>query len=192
MTCGISTDFSMLSPTKGQVAHVLLTRSPLEPTPLAEDEPSLDLHVLGTPPALTLSQDQTLRPKTGTQGLSGPEPHGLIESFPLFSCQGAGPPIAGARVDHRPGWAYDLYHISPGVNPCPGAPPPSRGRPGGGRPIQTPRSPRRHSHPTKPSTGPSHLPRGGGTPPAGVGDPSRPRSGPARESRRPGSSSSGR
>src|ERR1700730_11993877 len=28
-TCGISTDFSVLSPTRGQVAHVLLTRSPL-------------------------------------------------------------------------------------------------------------------------------------------------------------------
>src|SRR5205807_5248187 len=33
MTCGISTDFSVLSPARGQVAHVLLTRLPLG-TPL--------------------------------------------------------------------------------------------------------------------------------------------------------------
>src|SRR5215472_12108829 len=29
MSCGISTDFSVLSPARGQVAHVLLTRLPL-------------------------------------------------------------------------------------------------------------------------------------------------------------------
>ena len=40
----------------GQVAYVLLTRSPLSRiAPL-----SIDLHVLGTPPAFILSQDQTL------------------------------------------------------------------------------------------------------------------------------------
>jgi hypothetical protein len=41
------------------MTHVLLTRSPLSPEP----KPwfSLDLHVLGAPPAFVLSQDQTLR-----------------------------------------------------------------------------------------------------------------------------------
>ena len=41
-----------------QVAHVLLTRPPLNPFP--KKLHSLDLHVLGTPPAFVLSQDQTL------------------------------------------------------------------------------------------------------------------------------------
>ena len=56
--CGISDSFPSLSPSKGQVAHALLTRSPLSkgPKPLAP----FDLHVLGTPPAFVLSQDQTL------------------------------------------------------------------------------------------------------------------------------------
>jgi hypothetical protein len=38
---------------------VLLTRSPLSPTPKGWF--SLDLHVLSAPPAFVLSQDQTLR-----------------------------------------------------------------------------------------------------------------------------------
>ena len=68
---GISDDFSSLSPCEGQVIHVLLTRSPLTqsftlrarllPQSAHREElnPS-DLHVLGTPPAFILSQDQTL------------------------------------------------------------------------------------------------------------------------------------
>ena len=44
-----------------QVAHVLLTRPPLNPFP--KELHSLDLHVLGTPPAFVLSQDQTLKLK---------------------------------------------------------------------------------------------------------------------------------
>ena len=56
--CGISSRFQLLSPSEGQVAHALLTRSPLGQKPkfLAP----FDLHVLGTPPAFVLSQDQTL------------------------------------------------------------------------------------------------------------------------------------
>ena len=46
----------MLSPSKGQIAHALLTRSPLG---IIANSP-FDLHVLGTPPAFVLSQDQTL------------------------------------------------------------------------------------------------------------------------------------
>src|SRR5260221_12313486 len=55
--CGISTSFPVLSPAEGQVSYVLRTRSPL--TYIAACP--FDLHVLGTPPAFILSQDQTLR-----------------------------------------------------------------------------------------------------------------------------------
>ena len=62
--CGISSRFQLLSPILGQVAHVLLTRSPLS-YPNVHPKTSVkitpfDLHVLGTPPAFVLSQDQTL------------------------------------------------------------------------------------------------------------------------------------
>ena len=55
---GISTPFGMLSPSEGQVAYALLTRSPLG-IPPKQNSP-FDLHVLSTPPAFVLSQDQTL------------------------------------------------------------------------------------------------------------------------------------
>ena len=58
MLCGISSRFQLLSPTERQVSHALLTRSPLSKTP--KDLTPFDLHVLGTPPAFVLSQDQTL------------------------------------------------------------------------------------------------------------------------------------
>src|SRR5215510_14298357 len=57
MLSGISDPFGSLSPTLRQVTHVLLTRLPLY-SPLRAF--AFDLHVLGTPPALILSQDQTL------------------------------------------------------------------------------------------------------------------------------------
>ena len=50
----ISGRFQPLSSSEGQITYVLLTRSPLG---IAA---SFDLHVLGMPPALILSQDQTL------------------------------------------------------------------------------------------------------------------------------------
>ena len=56
---GISPNFLELSQSQGQVAHVLLTRSPLNPPP--KRRTPFDLHVLSTPPAFVLSQDQTLR-----------------------------------------------------------------------------------------------------------------------------------
>ena len=64
VSCGISSCFQLLSPCMGQIAHALLTRPPLEyptfrPKPSARISP-LDLHVLSTPPAFVLSQDQTL------------------------------------------------------------------------------------------------------------------------------------
>ena len=56
---GISHRFRWLSPSEGQVSHVLLTRAPL--STCSKTGFSFDLHVLGTPPAFILSQDQTLR-----------------------------------------------------------------------------------------------------------------------------------
>ena len=55
--CGISEPFGSLFPTRRYVTHVLLTRAPLY---LGLLPFSLDLHVLGTPLAFVLSQDQTL------------------------------------------------------------------------------------------------------------------------------------
>src|SRR5688572_4212434 len=60
-TSGISPSFLGLSRSSRQVTHVLLTRSLL--CPRASPGSSLNLHVLGTPPAFVLSQDQTLRKK---------------------------------------------------------------------------------------------------------------------------------
>src|SRR5688572_15052464 len=60
-TSGISSPFGGLSRSLGQVPHVLRTRSPLR---LHHSRRSgwspFDLHVLSTPPAFVLSQDQTL------------------------------------------------------------------------------------------------------------------------------------
>ena len=64
MLCGISSRFQLLSPSQGQVTHALLTRPPLSFNNFIPKDSfvefSLDLHVLGTPPAFVLSQDQTL------------------------------------------------------------------------------------------------------------------------------------
>ena len=56
---GIRPSFPSLSRSTGQITHVLLTRSPLE-YPASRAFP-FDLHVLSTPPAFVLSQDQTLQ-----------------------------------------------------------------------------------------------------------------------------------
>src|SRR6202453_5465318 len=72
-TFGISPSFLELSQSSGQVTHVLLTRSRLCPRP--KPGSSLHLHVLGTPPAFVLSQDQTLR-----EELLGELPHPFTKS----------------------------------------------------------------------------------------------------------------
>ena len=61
---GIRPSFPGLSQSAGQITHVLLTRSPLEHPPKRAFP--FDLHVLSTPPAFVLSQDQTLQTKTPT------------------------------------------------------------------------------------------------------------------------------
>ena len=59
--CGISSRFQLLSPCVRQVTHALLTRPPLSHSSFRRSQSaSFDLHVLGTPPAFILSQDQTL------------------------------------------------------------------------------------------------------------------------------------
>jgi hypothetical protein len=62
-TCGINSPFGELSPTSRQIAHVLRTRAPLNQTCIATNLVPFDLHVLSTPPAFVLSQNQTLRGK---------------------------------------------------------------------------------------------------------------------------------
>ena len=56
---GITRPFGRLSRGRGQVLHVLLSRSPLAST---RRWVPFDLHVLGAPPAFILSQDRALRP----------------------------------------------------------------------------------------------------------------------------------
>ena len=67
--CGISSRFQLLSPCIRQVTHALLTRPPLSHLKWINSQQagsifgrgaSFDLHVLSTPPAFILSQDQTL------------------------------------------------------------------------------------------------------------------------------------
>ena len=62
MVSGISSRFQLLFQSPGQVSHVLRTRSPLG-RPEQAPWTSFDLHVLSTPPAFILSQDQTLQQK---------------------------------------------------------------------------------------------------------------------------------
>ena len=63
VVCGIRPSFPGLSHSAGQITHVLLTRSPLEYPPPQWQAFPFDLHVLSTPPAFVLSQDQTLQPQ---------------------------------------------------------------------------------------------------------------------------------
>ena len=65
--CGISTCFQVLSPCMRQITHALLTRSPLSYIRASSPVTPFDLHVLSTPPAFVLSQDQTLvfNPQSG-------------------------------------------------------------------------------------------------------------------------------
>ena len=73
----IRPSFPGLSQSKGQITHVLLTRSPLE-HPASRAFP-FDLHVLSTPPAFVLSQDQTLHKKISEhnpkQAVKSPKPN---------------------------------------------------------------------------------------------------------------------
>ena len=67
--CGINSPFGELFPTKMQIVRVLRTRLPLLFKCIATPEKPFDLHVLTTPPAFILSQDQTLRKMKSKLGL---------------------------------------------------------------------------------------------------------------------------
>ena len=69
----ISHTFMRLSRRRGQVTHVLLTRSPLIHTHQKESASPFDLHVLSTPPTFVLSQDQTLQTKPTKPGPNQPQ-----------------------------------------------------------------------------------------------------------------------
>ena len=83
--CGISSCFQLLSPCIRQVAHALLTRPPLEydffhsASSSSDVLSPFDLHVLSTPPAFILSQDQTLN-------VSSFFPAGFPSGLSLFYC----------------------------------------------------------------------------------------------------------
>ena len=62
-TCGINSPFDELSPTSRQIPHVLRTLTPLDIIDIATNNIPFVLHVLSTPPAFVLSQNQTLREK---------------------------------------------------------------------------------------------------------------------------------
>ena len=64
---GIRPSFPSLSRSAGQITHVLLTRSPLEHPHQMVGAFPFDLHVLSTPPAFVLSQDQTLQKNKQTK-----------------------------------------------------------------------------------------------------------------------------
>ena len=83
VSCGISTSFPVLFPTERKVAHALLTRPPLEQSP--KQLSPLDLHVLGTPPAFVLSQDQTLA-FNPLSSIGFTDQVQLIRNYCLFVC----------------------------------------------------------------------------------------------------------
>src|SRR6267142_1711846 len=94
-TSGISPSFLGLSRSSGQVTHVLLTRSRL--CPRASPGSSLHLHVLSTPPAFVLSQDQTLREEPrGTSPRGNRERQSLLVNAP-----GRGAPAEGHDASRR-------------------------------------------------------------------------------------------
>ena len=73
ISSGITRSFDRLSQSPGYISDSLLTRSPLcIATPY-------DLHVLATPPAFRLSQDQTLQ----LNFLASPRPHARCGPFGL-------------------------------------------------------------------------------------------------------------
>ena len=117
-----------MSQSLGHVTHVLLTRSRLCPRP--KPGSSLHLHVLGTPPAFVLSQDQTLREellrraarrrpasqrvvKVRSAGADASTKHGGgPRACPLVDQAHAS--TRGVRVHHGPG-THDGVNLAPSV-----------------------------------------------------------------------------
>ena len=103
--CGISGRFRPLSPCARQVAHALLTRPPLAAPSLGFRRGPFDLHVLGTPPAFILSQDQTLMlllsfPRPGSALLPSGRPfsRGLFSYHCLGFLRGTSVPRPSSEI----------------------------------------------------------------------------------------------
>jgi hypothetical protein len=77
---------------------VILTRSRLCPGP--KPGSSLHLHVLSTPPAFVLSQDQTLRKKCGVAGCQPQESCHVADSPPRTQCGGRHDGVINPRPVH--------------------------------------------------------------------------------------------
>src|SRR3954453_5989176 len=119
-TSGISPSFLGLSRSSRHVTHVLLTRSRLCPRP--KPGSSLHLHVLSTPPAFVLSQDQTLRKRlawifSGTS--NGCRLHKSRESCHIrtdgqhsYTC--AGPGLTGLTQTAVQPSEEDVRRVEPG------------------------------------------------------------------------------
>src|SRR5205814_363444 len=103
-TSGISPSFLGLSRSSGQVTHVLLTRSRLCPRP--KPGSSLHLHVLGTPPAFVLSQDQTLREELHATAVAGRCE--ITKSCQVRSAVSGRDPPGGGRTRACPWWDQAL------------------------------------------------------------------------------------
>ena len=88
-TSSISPSFLGLSQSSRQVTHVLLTRSRL--CPRASPGSSLHLHVLSTPPAFVLSQDQTLRESTSRKAVMDRPPTARTRRPPATGAHTRGP-----------------------------------------------------------------------------------------------------
>jgi hypothetical protein len=83
--CGINSPFGELSPTSRQIPHVLRTRSPLNYFCIATEVIPFDLHVLSTPPAFVLSQNQTLRKNLEPRIASGTKFAPVLAKGPTIS-----------------------------------------------------------------------------------------------------------
>ena len=92
---GISPSFPGLFQTRRQVTHALLTRAPLEYPPKGAFP--YDLHVLGTPPAFVLSQDQTLQFELGERQHANASP--LFSHRPVADREGR----SSSRTAHSGG-----------------------------------------------------------------------------------------
>ena len=115
-TFGISPSFLGLSQSSGQVTHVLLTRSRLCPRP--KPGSSLHLHVLGTPPAFVLSQDQTLREELPQRVVRKYNPRLVPQPMAVAvgrSAYGRGQATGQSRV--RPWWDRTLAPPTPPARP---------------------------------------------------------------------------
>ena len=152
----ISRPFKQLSRSRGQVTHVILTRSPLNP-PTKKRAGPFDLHVLSTPPAFVLSQDQTLQTKPNPN----PNRPGPVQQKPEKK-----QPRTQPDTPHNP--------------PTPRKPQPNKG-PSTAEPEDTRSTGRKKQHPKTPTTtssrrnraqpDPHHGNRATRTPPPPTTDP---------------------